>query len=112
MAIIKIPPTTPPTMAPVFGLPTPESDEVSKDESEVAAGKITVVGEVVGPVITELGEPMNEPGPISGLPKNVGLWGPKKGLRRRILPPVVDDLLESHSFSSWCGPLVRAGEAT
>jgi hypothetical protein len=69
MAIIKIPPTTPPTMAPVFGLLTPESEEATKDESEVAAGKTIVVGEVVGPVITELGVPMNEPGPISGLPK-------------------------------------------
>jgi len=102
MAIIKIPPMTPPTMAPVFGLPTPESDEVSKDESEVAAGKTTVVGEVVGPVITELGEPMNEPGPISGLPKKRRFEGAKErsekknpttGGRRFVGVPLVLELV-------------------
>jgi len=79
MAITVTPPTTPPTMAPVFELLPTESEIVGKDEDDA---EFVGVREVpVGPVMTELGEPINEPGPISGL------------------SPAANDLFASHAFS-------------
>ena len=75
MATSAIPPTTPPTIAPVFELPLREGDDVGEREVEdvggvVTAGKFVGNGEVpVGPLVAELETPINSPGPISGLSK-------------------------------------------
>ena len=114
MAITVTPPTTPPAMAPVFELLPTESEKVGKDEDDaVAAGKFVGVREVpVGLVMTELGEPINEPGPISGLSKNSRFRVAKETLIGRILPPAANDLSASHAFSSWRGLLVRVTKVT
>ncbi len=77
MAISTTPPTTPPAMAPVFELPSPEDDNpegvaVREDENEeVTAGKPVADGVIIpgGPVVEELDPSINAPGPISGLSK-------------------------------------------
>jgi len=77
MTISATPPTTPPAMAPVFELPSPEDDgpegvAVREDENEeVIAGKPVADGVIVpgGLVVEELDPSINTPGPISGLSK-------------------------------------------
>jgi hypothetical protein len=81
MAITARTATTPPTMAPVFGLLLPE-DEKKDGSDEVTPVKLGAVGEVpVGMVMTELGSPINEPGPISGLSEKRRFEATKEGLR-------------------------------
>ena len=81
MAISAMPPTTPPTMAPVFESPPPEDDDpegtaVDEEENEeVTAGKPVGDGVIVpgGLVVEELDPLINTPGLISGLSGNVGM---------------------------------------
>ena len=71
MAIIATPPTTPPTMAPVFELPPPEDDDAGEEEDdEVTAGR-PVVDEATAPeeLVVEVDPLINTPGPISGVSK-------------------------------------------
>ena len=85
MAISAIPPTTPPTIAPVFELPLRDGDDVGEREDVdlggdgdgvVTAGKSVGNGEEpVGPSVAELETPINSPGPISGLPEKCNREG-------------------------------------
>ena len=80
MAITVTPPTMPPAMAPVFELLPKESEKVGKDDDNamVAGKSVEVREEPIGLVVTELGEPINEPGSILELSETVGLEQPKK----------------------------------
>ena len=86
MPIIAMPPTTPPTIAPVLELPSPDCDEVlvGRDEDEdervlvggtevaeagrpVRGKEVVFIELVVGLVVElEVEVPIDAPGPISG----------------------------------------------
>jgi hypothetical protein len=68
MAIIATPPTTPPTMAPVFESPPPEGDDAGKEEDEDVTA--VVDGAIVPEeLVVEVDPLINTPGPISGVSK-------------------------------------------
>lgn len=81
-----MPPTTPPTMAPVFEL-------LLLEVEDVAAGRPVGLGEVVVVVpglVVEFGPFINSPGPISGVSRNRRRDAGNERTERRI--PTTDSL--------------------
>jgi len=84
-----IPPTTPPTMETLIEGPATlaesESCAFGAAVEEVMLGEFVVVAMTVGlpvEVMKEFDVPISTPGPISGLPKNVGVKGPKTSAKK------------------------------
>jgi hypothetical protein len=72
MAITATPPTTLPTMVPVFELLLPEDDGPDDLLGEDECKEVTVGETVISPAAEEVTEPevpINAPGPISGRSK-------------------------------------------
>jgi hypothetical protein len=113
MAITATPPTTLPTMVPVFELLLPEDDGPGDLLGEDECEEVTVGETVISPAAEEVTEPevpINAPGPISGRSKRGTVKATNERTKR--IPTT-----SSHRFDGapvilkLCVPLVRVGNA-
>ena len=125
MTSVAIPPMTPPKRAAFFARLASESVfcGVSVGGEEAVLGKLEGVVVEMEEVPVELvivepaegfGAPpaISKPGPISGIPKNVGVKRAKKSRRIRFLPPKVLELFGFQLFSSCHMLSISVGKET